>query len=120
VLVRTAGSASGSAQRAAAEERSMSLTYCPKCGDRDDRACACLNNIEWWQEAFREVSEQQTESVKRLLALLQAVGDPGKCKGCGVPIYWVLHRNGKRAPYTLNGLNHFADCPAADRFRGSR
>lgn len=53
----------------------------------------------------------------KLRALLKAVGDEGVCSACLAPIIWVVHRNGKRAPYTLAGLNHFADCPAAERFR---
>lgn len=52
-----------------------------------------------------------------LVALLKNVGDPAHCKGCGADIYWVIHRNGKKVPYTPAGLNHFVDCPAAQRFR---
>lgn len=54
-----------------------------------------------------------------MLALLKNVGDPGQCRGCQSPIFWVTHRNGKKAPYTPAGLNHFADCPAAGDFRTS-
>lgn len=64
-------------------------------------------------EALQEVQDLR----KRIRALLRNVGEEGSCKGCQAPIYWVVHRNGKRAPYTVDGLNHFADCPAANLFR---
>ncbi len=48
--------------------------------------------------------------------LLDNVGDPGACRGCRVPIYWITHRNGKKTPYTHAGLNHFIDCPERKQF----
>lgn len=42
------------------------------------------------------------------------------CKLCNVTIYLVEHRNGKRAPYTIDGLNHFSNCKYADQFRKRR
>jgi hypothetical protein len=51
------------------------------------------------------------------LALLKNVGDRAVCSGCGAEIYWVHHKNGKRAPYTPAGLNHFVDCPKAAQFQ---
>jgi uncharacterized protein with PIN domain len=40
------------------------------------------------------------------------------CKACGVKLYFVAHpRNGKVAPYTVDGLNHFLTCPKAREFR---
>lgn len=53
-------------------------------------------------------------------ALLDHVGDLARCKGCGVEIWWIKTRAGRRAPYTQDGLNHFADCPQAERFRRTR
>lgn len=41
----------------------------------------------------------------------------GECKKCKAIIYFVTHKNGKQAPYTLEGSNHFADCPAAKDFK---
>lgn len=54
---------------------------------------------------------------KNIIALLNNIGDAGHCRGCSAAIYWVTHKNGKKTPYTLEGLNHFADCPAAARFK---
>ena len=67
---------------------------------------------------LREELEAMVENLHRNIgALLRNVGDPGKCKGCGRDIYWVMHNNARKAPYTADGLNHFANCPKADDFR---
>jgi hypothetical protein len=57
------------------------------------------------------------ELFKRIEALLAAVGEFGKCRGCEAPIYWVMTKRGAPAPYTPQGLSHFADCPAREQFR---
>ena len=63
-------------------------------------------------------NEPTVEDLRsNLLRLLNAVGDRGFCKGCGAAIYWVQHKNGKKAPYTQDALNHFADCPKAKDFK---
>jgi hypothetical protein len=49
--------------------------------------------------------------------LLERVGEPGTCKGCGMPIFWLTHSNGKKTPYTPRGFNHFIDCKKAKEFR---
>jgi len=54
---------------------------------------------------------------ERLKRLLLVTGKPGKCKGCGVAIYWCLTRSATSIPYTLEGIPHFTDCPKADQFR---
>ena len=52
--------------------------------------------------------------------LLMVTGRPGECRACGRDIYWLeMRKSGKFAPYTLEGVNHFADCPKADEFRKS-
>ena len=59
---------------------------------------------------------------KNIRALLARLGDPGRCtgKGSGAEIYWVRHRNRIITPYSLDGQNHFADCPDRDQFRRRR
>lgn len=59
-----------------------------------------------------------TELEARILALLRVVGNPALCRGCGAEIFWIKTRAGKAAPYTPAGVNHFSDCPQANRFRG--
>jgi hypothetical protein len=54
---------------------------------------------------------------QRIVNLLAAVGDPGRCRGCSAPLYWVRLKSGKVAPYGENGLNHFIDCPNAEEFK---
>jgi hypothetical protein len=66
------------------------------------------------QQALRDIEEQRAAT----LALLKAVGDEGRCKGCGAAIYWIKHRNGRRAPYEAStGRNHFIGCPNAADFK---
>lgn len=54
---------------------------------------------------------------ERIKDLVKAVGQEGQCRGCGRKIWWIVTKNGKKAPYTDEGLNHFADCPKANEFR---
>jgi hypothetical protein len=39
------------------------------------------------------------------------------CKACGERLFFVRHNTGKVAPYTIEGINHFVNCPQADRFK---
>ncbi len=52
-----------------------------------------------------------------ITALLKNIGDPGQCRGCQAPIWWVTHRNGRKTPYDADGTNHFITCPAAKDFK---
>jgi hypothetical protein len=52
-----------------------------------------------------------------MAALLRNIGDAARCSGCHAPIVWVIHKNGKRAPYDWSGLNHFVSCIQAEKFR---
>lgn len=74
---------------------------------------------------FAETTDERERTLlRRIEGLLRLIGDPGRCGGCNLPIYWVRHvapgASGRRAPYTHEGLNHFADCPAAERYRRAR
>lgn len=56
--------------------------------------------------------------LSNIKKLLDAAGEVGACKGCGKTIWWIRHRtSGKPAPYTEEGLNHFADCPQRAQFK---
>jgi hypothetical protein len=58
------------------------------------------------------------EAVARgIRSLMLLIGDLDTCRACGKSIYWVRHLNGKCAPYTEAGLNHFIDCPRAQEFK---
>lgn len=59
----------------------------------------------------------ETEASHRFRRLLDQVGDRSRCKACGAEIWWVKHHSGKKAPYTVEGISHFADCPHAEQFR---
>ena len=59
--------------------------------------------------------------IKRLkmnvLRLLNQVGVKGRCRGCAKEVWWVEVKSGKNAPYTVEGISHFVDCPVAEKFR---
>jgi len=56
-----------------------------------------------------------------MATLLNLVAEETRpCKGCGIQVAGVLHRNGKLAPYTLDGMNHFINCPKAEQFRNKK
>jgi hypothetical protein len=56
-----------------------------------------------------------------ILKLLSLVAKECRaCRACGMTIYMVEHANGKMAPYTADGVNHFANCPKAEQFRKPR
>jgi hypothetical protein len=55
------------------------------------------------------------ERLERLLCL--AACEIRDCKACGTRLYFVMHNTGKKAPYTIDGVNHFSNCPGADSFR---
>ena len=55
--------------------------------------------------------------AEALRKLVLAVGTIGSCRGCGVAIFWIRHKNGKQVPYTPAGLNHFIDCSVGSEFK---
>jgi hypothetical protein len=68
-------------------------------------------------QAYSELKRER-DAVKLLLdRLLKAIGDPGICRGCTASILWVRHRNGVKAPYNPDGVNHFATCSKAKAFQ---
>ena len=56
------------------------------------------------------------ERMERLLRLVAEELRP--CKSCGADLAFVRHhKTGKLSPYTMDGVNHFVNCPAAEEFR---
>ncbi|HLH04979.1 MAG TPA: hypothetical protein VKX25_19580 [Bryobacteraceae bacterium] len=55
------------------------------------------------------------DRLRRILEL--TAEESRKCKACGALLFFVRHCNGKLAPYTADGVNHFVNCPSAERFR---
>lgn len=67
------------------------------------------------------VNQIRDQIEEALQALLELIGGPGRCKGCGAPIYWVKHVGKvEPVPYSHGGINHFITCPNADQFRKRR
>ena len=68
-------------------------------------------------------AETENEQLrKRITLLLNAVGMPGACSSsnCRADILWVVHTNGRRAPYDADGQNHFITCPDREMFKQRR
>jgi hypothetical protein len=63
------------------------------------------------------VAAELERARRALAALVHHVGTPGECRGCREAIVWIPHRNGKRVPYNPDGINHFATCPEALKFK---
>jgi hypothetical protein len=63
--------------------------------------------------------KRNADLMRNIRALLARLGEEGVCTGahCGAAIYWVRHPNRVLTPYSLDGQNHFADCPDRDQFR---
>ena len=56
--------------------------------------------------------------AKRMEALLRLVAvEIRPCRKCNALLAMVKHSNGKIAPYTMAGINHFIDCPNASDFQ---
>lgn len=72
-----------------------------------------VHALETAKRAPMMVVEQGTQAK-----LMDRLGRRGKCDGpnCGIEVWWIEDK-GKPYPYTLEGRNHFVDCPDADRFR---
>lgn len=68
------------------------------------------------KEEVARVRAEYEANIARLMKTMIGAG-PGVCRGCGADIYWVTTKAGKKAPFTAAALSHFADCPAAERFR---
>lgn len=61
---------------------------------------------------------RQVES--NLTRLLATIATEQKTCSCGAALWMVTHANGKRCPYTAEGLNHFIDCPDREQYRRPR
>lgn len=81
-------------------------------GALETRSCTCI--VGELADAVA-LADWLRKNVRQLL--VNVSGGPTDCQGCGATIYFVRHANGKATPYTVAGLNHFADCNRADRFR---
>jgi len=62
-------------------------------------------------------AEQYGNYETNMASLLKILGDPGLCRSCGAPIFWVTTKTGKKMPVTPAGISHFADCPNAAQHR---
>lgn len=54
------------------------------------------------------------EKMRRLLA---HISNPGQCRKCPAPVYWVTSKTGKPSPLNADGTSHFSNCPGARQVR---
>lgn len=48
-------------------------------------------------------------------SLMMRIGYREDCpRGCGKTVYTLVHQNGKKVPYTEDGVNHLIECPIPD------
>ncbi len=53
---------------------------------------------------------------RNVRTLLNRVGNYTKCPACQTEMWWVTHKNGKKAPYSIEAVVHFNECSAAEGF----
>lgn len=71
-------------------------------------------------ERAETVDQREAELLTRIEKLLRLIGDAGRCSSCDMPIVWLRHKESdKAAPYTFDGVIHFANCPNAAAHRKS-
>jgi len=73
-------------------------------------------------EAVKRASDARAKAAafyrKAIAGLYRVLGlDEGQCSSCHGRIWWVVTKNGRPAPYTVDGVSHFADCPTAKQHR---
>ena len=102
--------------RAAAEEsRLPPFPYAEQSATDEDFKDGLRRVVIAAEAEVKQVRVVYEANIARLMKTIGA--DVGVCRGCNARVYWVTTRNGKKAPFTAAGLSHFADCPAAERFR---
>jgi hypothetical protein len=71
-------------------------------------------------EQHQQLLLENQRLLRGIAILLHAVADQAECKGCPATIYWVRHKNGKSAPYNVDGTNHFVTCPNSKSFKKAK
>ena len=70
-----------------------------------------------YQEGVKEGLQRADRVLINIKHLFKIIGKESKCE-CGAPIWFIENpKTKKQMPYTAEALNHFADCPVADKFR---
>jgi len=57
------------------------------------------------------------QTMKKTERLLKLIVDSTACGGCGLKIYWIVTKNGKKMPVNPDGEPHHATCPKVEDFR---
>ena len=57
---------------------------------------------------------------RNIRTLLNRIGNYTKCPGCKAEMWWVTHKTGKKAPYSVDAVVHFKECTAPEGFGQSQ
>lgn len=90
-------------------------THSENVGENKDY---CLSHWQFAQKLKEAQVPELPPIEKRMSTLLNLIAETIRpCRACGEQLAIVRHRNDKLAPYTMDGTNHFINCPKADQFR---
>ena len=69
-------------------------------------------------ENIAELQQERITLRANIEAILRNTAEEIRpCLKCNAIIFLIKLRNGKRAPYTADGSNHFTNCPEAEAFK---
>ena len=69
-------------------------------------------------EAIAKMAQERITLRANIEAILRNTADDIRpCLKCDATIFLIKHKNGKKAPYTIDGTNHFANCPKAEALK---
>lgn len=92
---------------------------CKKCCAALEKTEVELDDDDPHQAGFEEGKREAARFYRRSFQeLYRHLGfDQSQCRGCRRTIFWATHANGKRVPYTVDGVNHFVDCKQRGMFK---
>lgn len=71
-----------------------------------------------WKIRTDMLRAEYRANIQRLYAVMGLAQK--NCDACGRAIWFVRTERGRFAPFTDDGVSHFADCPKADELRRLR
>jgi hypothetical protein len=83
---------------------------------RGEKRRSVKNEVEELRALLDRVEDELIAARRSIIELLRFVGEQGRCRSCHKEIFWVVSKNGKRAPWDRAG-SHFKSCPHADQRR---
>ena len=63
-----------------------------------------------------DLTIDREQMQRNIRTLLNRIGNYTKCPGCKAEMWWVTHKTGKKAPYSVDAVVHFKECTAPEGF----